>query len=106
MQTSSADGSSFANDVAALIAAPAASVDFLHLSNILDWLSADEARETLAAAHHALRPGGRLIIRQLNSSLDIPSLFPALAWDKGQGRRLQLTDRSFFYPEILLATRP
>jgi S-adenosylmethionine-diacylglycerol 3-amino-3-carboxypropyl transferase len=92
--------------LAALESAPESSVDFLHLSNILDWLSPDEARETLAAARRALRPGGRLIIRQLNSSLDIPSLFPGLAWDAEQGRRLRLADRSFFYPEILLATRP
>lgn len=91
--------------LAALNAEPESSVDFLHLSNILDWLSPDEARETLAAARRALRPGGRLIIRQLNSSLDIPSLFPGLAWDELVGRRLQFADRSFFYPEIHLATR-
>lgn len=92
--------------LAALEAAPEAFLDFLHLSNILDWLSPVEARETLSAAHRALRPGGSLIIRQLNSSLDIPSLFPGLAWDAEHGRRLRLADRSFFYPEILLATRP
>lgn len=96
----------FSSMLDALNAAQESSVDFLHLSNILDWLSPGEARETLTAAHRALHPGGRLIIRQLNSSLDIPSLFPALAWDEAGGRRLRLADRSFFYPEILLATRP
>jgi S-adenosylmethionine-diacylglycerol 3-amino-3-carboxypropyl transferase len=92
--------------LAALDSQPESSVDFLHLSNIIDWLSPEEAHETLAAACRALRSGGRLIIRQLNSSLDIPSLYPGLAWDAEHGRRLQLTDRSFFYPEIHLATRP
>jgi S-adenosylmethionine-diacylglycerol 3-amino-3-carboxypropyl transferase len=92
--------------LAALGSSAERTVDFLHLSNILDWLPPDEAKETLAAAHRALKPGGFLIIRQLNSSLDIPSLFPSLRWHAEQGRRMQLADRSFFYPEILLATRP
>lgn len=90
----------------ALTESPEQSMDFIHLSNILDWLSPEEARETLAAAHRALRPGGFVLIRQLNSSLDIPTLFPALAWHVEDGRRLQLADRSFFYTEILLASRP
>jgi len=85
---------------------PAGSLDFIHLSNILDWLSPVEARDTLAASHRALRPGGFVLIRQLNSSLDIPSLFPLFNWHLDEGRRLQLADRSFFYPEILLASRP
>jgi S-adenosylmethionine-diacylglycerol 3-amino-3-carboxypropyl transferase len=90
----------------ALDSTPERSVDFLHLSNILDWLSPEEAGETLAAAHRVLKPGGVLVIRQLNSSLEIPSLFPSLLWHGEEGRRLQLSDRSFFYPEILLASRP
>lgn len=89
----------------ALEAAPSESVDFLHLSNILDWLSPEDARKSLAAAYRVLRPGGFVLIRQLNSSLDIPSLFPALDWHRKDGRRLQQADRSFFYPEILLASR-
>ena len=48
------------------------SYDFVHLSNILDWLSPEEARATLDVAHAALRPGGWVLIRQLNSTLDIP----------------------------------
>ncbi len=83
-----------------------ASLDFIHLSNILDWLSTAAASETLAAAHRALRPGGRILIRQLNSNLDIPSLSHSLIWDRKQGERLQHADRSFFYPNILLASRP
>ncbi|MEO5715713.1 MAG: DUF3419 family protein [Luteolibacter sp.] len=89
----------------ALADAQAGSMDFIHLSNILDWLSPEAARDTLAAAHRTLRPGGFVLIRQLNSSLDIPSLFTPLAWHHDEGRRLQLADRSFFYPKILLASR-
>lgn len=89
----------------ALDDAPEKSADFIHVSNILDWLSEDDGRRTLSAAFRVLRPGGYLLIRQLNSSLDIPSLFPAFHWHPDHGRRLQSRDRSFFYPEILLASR-
>jgi predicted SAM-dependent methyltransferase len=43
-----------------------ADVDFVHLSNILDWLTPEEAIETLSAAYRSLRRGGLVLIRQLN----------------------------------------
>lgn len=87
--------------VPALRAQPKA-FDLVHLSNILDWLSVDEAHETLAAAAGALRPGGRVIVRQLNSSLDIPALDSGLTWDSKLGTDLLIRDRSFFYREVLV----
>ncbi|MFT7173475.1 MAG: S-adenosylmethionine-diacylglycerol 3-amino-3-carboxypropyl transferase [Paracoccaceae bacterium] len=71
--------------------------DFVHLSNILDWLTPEEATRTLAAAARILRPGGAAIIRQLNSSLDIRNLPGELAWDAAQSASLLERDRSFFY---------
>jgi S-adenosylmethionine-diacylglycerol 3-amino-3-carboxypropyl transferase len=82
------------------------SFDLIHLSNILDWLSPAEARETLAAARMALRPGGRVIVRQLNSSLDIPALGDGLRWDQTLGESLLQQDRSFFYRQILVGCVP
>ena len=76
--------------------------DLVHLSNILDWLSPEDARQTLAAAGAALRPGGRVIVRQLNSSLDIPALGDGLQWDRTLGAKLLKQDRSFFYRAILV----
>ena len=35
--------------------------DFVHLSNILDWLTADEAARTLELAWRALRKGGWVV---------------------------------------------
>lgn len=87
----------------ALDAADQESMDLIHLSNILDWLNPDEARQTLAAVRRVMKPGGRLIIRQLNSSLPIESLDDALHWHVEQGRLLQAKDRSFFYPKIHIA---
>jgi S-adenosylmethionine-diacylglycerol 3-amino-3-carboxypropyl transferase len=91
--------------VTALAAAEPAAFDFIHLSNVLDWLSPGEALATLEATHRALKPGGFALIRQLNSTLEIPSLFPGFRWHRGEGRALQQRDRSFFYPEIHLGSK-
>ncbi|WP_157507032.1 DUF3419 family protein [Gemmata obscuriglobus] len=69
--------------------------DVVHLSNILDWLSPEEATATLDVAANALRPGGWVVIRQLNSTLDIPASGPMFAWD--DTAELHARDRSFFY---------
>lgn len=82
-----------------------ASVDLVHLSNILDWLSPDQATETLRCAHRVLKPGGRLILRQLNSTLCIPDLDSRLTWDFSLGNRMAEQDRSFFYPELFVGVR-
>ncbi len=79
--------------------------DLVHLSNILDWLSPDQAREILETTHVALRPGGWLIVRQLNSVLDIPALCAGFAWDDGAGAALLARDRSFFYRAVCVGRR-
>lgn len=82
------------------------SVDFVHLSNILDWLSPAQAEMTLASASRVLKPGGRVVIRQLNSTLDVPSIPSDFRWDLELGTRLEAVDRSFFYPGIFVGVRP
>ena len=85
---------------------PPRSVDLVHLSNILDWLSPSQAEATLASASRVLKPRGRVIIRQLNSTLNIPAIPSALDWDLGLGSHLESIDRSFFYPGIFVGVRP
>ena len=77
----------------------------VHLSNILDWLSHEEAARTLELARQALRPGGRVIIRQLNSSLDIPALGQGFVWETAEADMLHRQDRSFFYRALHLGRR-
>jgi S-adenosylmethionine-diacylglycerol 3-amino-3-carboxypropyl transferase len=79
--------------------------DFVHLSNILDWLSPEEARATLDVAHAALRPGGWTLIRQLNSTLDIPSLGGGFSWQTEEARALHARDRSYFYRGLYLGRK-
>ena len=79
--------------------------DFVHLSNILDWLSPAEATELLRVAWRSLRPGGLTIIRQLNSSLDLPALGASFDWLIDQSDALHASDRSFFYRHLHLGIR-
>jgi S-adenosylmethionine-diacylglycerol 3-amino-3-carboxypropyl transferase len=79
--------------------------DFVHLSNILDWLSLAEAQTTLDLAHAALRPGGRVLIRQLNSTLDIASVGQGFAWQTDEAQALHGRDRSYFYRALHLGTK-
>src|SRR5690606_36347455 len=78
--------------------------DFIHLSNILDWLSHTPPQKTRGLAWRALRPGGRVIIRQLNSTLDIPAAEPRFAW-LDQAAELHAMDRSFFYRELFIGEK-
>jgi S-adenosylmethionine-diacylglycerol 3-amino-3-carboxypropyl transferase len=79
--------------------------DFVHLSNILDWLSPDEARTTLELAHAALRSNGWVLIRQLNSTLDIPKSGPGFEWHTTEAQALHACDRSYFYRALHLGKR-
>ncbi len=88
-----------ADMVSALTLVPDA-YDVVHLSNILDWLSPDAATHTLNQAWQALRPGGYVIIRQLNSSLPIRTLGSPFQWLQAESTRLHAQDRSFFYRDL------
>ncbi|MCZ6690793.1 MAG: DUF3419 family protein [Planctomycetota bacterium] len=88
----------------ALEAEPA-SFDFVHLSNILDWLTPEKARATLELAWGALRPGGWTLIRQLNSVLDIPGLGRMFNWHTAEAKDLHARDRSFFYRALHLGRK-
>jgi len=85
--------------------AHAADCDFVHLSNILDWLSPDAARRTLDLAGAALRDDGWVIVRQLNSTLDIPALGARIRWHRESSEALLARDRSFFYRAIHVGQR-
>ena len=88
----------------ALAAAPDP-FDFVHLSNVLDWLGPAEAQATLELAWQALRPGGWILIRQLNSTLDIPDLGRMFDWLGPEGSEMHGRDRSFFYRALHLGRK-
>ena len=88
---------------AALDAADAGDYDWVHLSNVLDWLTPAEAAAVLTRAARALRPGGLVVVRQLNSTLDLPALGPQFTWLDTAA--LHAADRSFFYRRLHVARR-
>jgi len=77
----------------------------IHLSNILDWLTPEEARHTLELAWRALRYGGCVFIRQLNSTLDIRDLGEGFRWDEDESEAMHRRDRSFFYRTLHLGRK-
>jgi S-adenosylmethionine-diacylglycerol 3-amino-3-carboxypropyl transferase len=79
--------------------------DFVQLSNILDWLSPENAGRTLELAADALRPGGWLLARQLNSTLEIPRIGDRFEWLTQEAGDLHAQDRSFFYRQIHLGRK-
>lgn len=79
--------------------------DFIQLSNILDWLAPEEARSTLDLAAQALNTGGWILIRQLNSTLEIPQLGPQFRWLTTEADSLHQRDRSFFYRKLHLGVK-
>lgn len=81
------------------------SFDFVHLSNILDWLTPEEARETMELAWTALRTGGWTLVRQLNSTMDIPDLGRMFEWFDAEANELHRGDRSFFYRSLHLGRK-
>lgn len=81
------------------------SADLVHLSNILDWLSPAQAGATLASARRVLKPGGRVIVRQLNSTLEIGEVDAGIAWNVDLGAEMEAKDRSYFYPRIHVGSR-
>ncbi|HMP53240.1 MAG TPA: DUF3419 family protein [Candidatus Melainabacteria bacterium] len=85
---------------------PSASLDFVHLSNILDWLPEEAASKLLQQTGRVLRPGGTVIIRQLNSSLDIRAMQNDIAWDGALSRAMLIRDRSFFYRNLHIGFKP
>jgi len=77
----------------------------IHLSNILDWLTPEEARHTLELTWRALRYGGCVFIRQLNSTLDIRDLGEGFHWDEDEADAMHRRDRSFFYRTLHLGVK-
>jgi S-adenosylmethionine-diacylglycerol 3-amino-3-carboxypropyl transferase len=59
----------------------------------------------LRSARRVLKPGGQVILRQLNSTLEIGELDAGIAWDTKLGQAMEARDRSYFYPRIHVGSR-
>ena len=68
--------------------------DFVHLSNMLNWVSEKKAQCLLANIQNRLKSHGHVIIRPLNSSLKIDQLGAGLYWYEQETDRLLQQDHS------------
>ena len=71
--------------------------DYIHLSNVLDWLTVEDARSLLELTWRRLKQKGFTLIRQLNSNLPIRSLGDRFSWLNEESDFLHREDLSYFY---------
>ena len=71
--------------------------DYIHLSNVLDWLTVEEARALLELTWNRLKPEGYTLIRQLNSDIPIRTLGERFTWLDEESDTLHREDLSYFY---------
>lgn len=74
--------------------------DYIHLSNVLDWLTVEEARALLELTWNRLKPKGYTLIRQLNSDLPIRALGEHFTWLDEESDNLHREDLSYFYRRV------
>jgi S-adenosylmethionine-diacylglycerol 3-amino-3-carboxypropyl transferase len=91
--------------ISVLSSRPDKDYDLIHLSNILDWIKPSEAAMLLDQAYRCLSPGGIVVIRQLNSALDISAVPSGFHWMQDLARQLHHSDRSYFYRALYVGIR-
>ncbi len=86
-------------DLATALARVDGAFTAIHCSNVLDWLAPEAAADLLERCRRRLAPGGVVIVRQLNSTLDVRACAPRFAW-LAAGNRLHARERAFFYRSL------
>lgn len=79
--------------------------DFIHLSNILDWLAPEERAALLEAAGRALKPKGFILIRRLNSDFTTADREFGIEWLDARAERMHGNDRSAIYSGLHLGRK-
>lgn len=74
--------------------------NFIHASNITDWMSADRAEQLIDRVIGALKPGGVATFRRLNSDLQLQEILR-----KKKVKIIPAIDRSGFYQEVYLVQK-
>jgi S-adenosylmethionine-diacylglycerol 3-amino-3-carboxypropyl transferase len=86
--------------------AAAGHYDLIQFSNLSDWMPVAELDQMLQTIHDCLNPGGAVIGRRLNGDHNLTEMMAQhFDADRQLSRALQLADRSFFYPEVVIGWR-
>lgn len=85
---------------------PPASFDAICLTNVFELMSEEETRAVLPRVARALKPGGRVTLRNLMIPRSVPpDLADLFALDDEGSRQLHARDRSFVYRSFQVYTR-
>ncbi len=77
--------------------------DLVSLSNLFDWMSEAEAAAVAARLKRDVRPGARVMWRQLNHAKDFQRFFtPEFEFDLELAARALEADRSLFYSRLCI----
>lgn len=79
--------------------------NLIQLSNIMDWMSAQENKALADYITHHTHKGTRLLIRQLNNEQPVTQYFPEFILEQEFSDELLSIDRSLFYSSILCLKR-
>lgn len=80
--------------------------DLVQLSNIFDWSSIEQIKETCDLLSRELKDGAIVLIRQINNESPIGEfLGPDFKIHQELGNTLQTRDRSLFYSKIIVAEK-
>jgi len=78
--------------------------DFISLSNIFDWMTADQIQATSTLLTRKCARGTTLMWRQLGHDRDMSKFFSEWSFDKNLANDLLENDRSLFYSRFYVAT--
>lgn len=82
------------------------SFDLVHLSNIFDWMSEDEIKNIANRLNIEMKPGSRILTRQLNNQKDFMKYFyNHFELLQDESMELLANDRSLFYSQINYAIK-
>ena len=83
-----------------------ASYDLVNLSNIMDWMAPEECRPMVQRLRKEMRPGAKVMWRQLNNDRDRCAWFgDVFRFDHQADTRLAVAERSMFYASIHVGTK-
>ncbi|WP_058476876.1 DUF3419 family protein [Legionella steigerwaltii] len=81
------------------------SFDLVNLSNIFDWMDEDKIKNLANRLNLEMKPGARLLTRQLNNQKDFMQYFPNFELLREESAALLASDRSLFYSQINCAVK-
>jgi len=83
------------------------SFDLIQTSDVTDWLPTEERRSLIRTIADVLSPGGALLARRMSGEGELsPCIAKHLEIDAEMSARFAASERTFLYPEVVVARKP